>query len=161
MHSRLADLVEALQQLLTAKKRTLAVAESITGGRIAAAVTARSGASDYFLGSLVTYADRAKKAVLGVAEQSLLEEGAVSETVAVEMLQGLFRATGADYGLSVTGVAGPAGAKPIGTVWCALGARGQPPVTHLFVCEGRWREEIMMETVERCLSALLVYVEKE
>ena len=101
----------------------LAVAESCTGGRLAAKFTAQAGASAYFLAGLVTYADEAKTHLLGVDAEAIRRHGAVSEEVARQMAEGARRATGADYALATTGIAGPAGGtpeKPVGTVWIAL-----------------------------------------
>ena len=110
-------------RLLTERKQTLATAESCTGGLIAHRVTNVPGASVVFLAGLTTYANTAKQTFLGVCAQSLADSGAVSETVAREMAEGVRRQTGADYALSTTGIAGPAGgapAKPLGTVFIGL-----------------------------------------
>ncbi len=110
-------------RLLTERRATLAVAESCTGGRLAAKFTAQAGASAYFLAGLVTYANEAKTHLLGVDAEAIRRHGAVSEEVARQMAEGARRATGADYALATTGIAGPAGGtpeKPVGTVWIAL-----------------------------------------
>ena len=110
-------------RLLTERRATLAVAESCTGGRLAAKFTAQAGASAYFLAGLVTYADEAKTHLLGVDAEAIRRHGAVGEEVARQMAEGARRATGADYALATTGIAGPAGGtpeKPVGTVWIAL-----------------------------------------
>ncbi len=110
-------------RLLTERRATLAVAESCTGGRLAAKFTAQAGASAYFLAGLVTYANEAKARLLGVDAEAIRRHGAVSEEVARQMAEGARRATGADYALATTGIAGPAGGtpeKPVGTVWIAL-----------------------------------------
>lgn len=110
-------------RLLTERCATLAVAESCTGGRLAAKFTAQAGASAYFLAGLVTYANEAKTHLLGVDAEAIRRHGAVSEEVARQMAEGARRATGADYALATTGIAGPAGGtpeKPVGTVWIAL-----------------------------------------
>ncbi len=110
-------------RLLTERRATLAVAESCTGGRLAAKFTAQAGASAYFLAGLVTYANEAKTRLLGVDAEAIRRHGAVSEEVARQMAEGARRATGADYALATTGIAGPAGGtpeKPVGTVWIAL-----------------------------------------
>ena len=102
---------------------TLALDESCTGGHIAHRITNIPGASAVFLAGYVTYANAAKVRTLGVREESLREFGAVSEAVAREMAEGARRVSGADWALSVTGIAGPSGGtpdKPVGTVWMAL-----------------------------------------
>lgn len=110
-------------ELLAKRNKTLAAAESCTGGCIAHRVTNVPGASAVFLAGFVTYSNAAKQKFLGVRAQTLDAYGAVSEPVAIEMAQGAREKTGADYALSVTGIAGPAGgtkAKPVGTVFIGL-----------------------------------------
>jgi len=109
-----------LGQMLRQRGLTLATAESCTGGAVSARLCSVSGASDYILANVVSYANQAKVQLLGVQEATLAEHGAVSEAVAIEMAQGIRRLSGASIGLSTTGVAGPTGGtvqKPVGTVW--------------------------------------------
>jgi len=111
--------------LFRALGETVAVAESCTGGLLAGRLTDVAGSSDYFLGSAVTYANRAKEALVGVAPATLERFGAVSEETAREMAQGARKRFGSTLGVSVTGIAGPAGGspeKPVGTVHVALDA---------------------------------------
>jgi nicotinamide-nucleotide amidase len=108
---------------LTAHKKTLLVAESCTGGQIANRITNVPGASAIFLAGQVTYSNEAKQKFLGVRAETLAQHGAVSEAVAREMAEGARKQTGADFALSVTGIAGPNGgsdAKPVGTVFIGL-----------------------------------------
>ncbi len=117
------QLESVIVRLLTERKQTLALAESCTGGGIAHRITNVPGASAVLLASLVTYANVAKQKFVGVRAETLTTHGAVSEAVAREMAEGARRETGADYALSVTGIAGPGGgsdAKPVGTVFMAL-----------------------------------------
>jgi nicotinamide-nucleotide amidase len=117
------DLVEALARTLDESGRTLAVAESCTGGLIAKRLTDRPGSSRWFLGGVVAYADRAKVDQLGVPPDVLARVGAVSEEVARAMADGARRAFGAFAGIGITGIAGPTGGtteKPVGTVWYAV-----------------------------------------
>lgn len=109
--------------LLKTRGETLATAESCTGGNIAHRFTAMPGASEYFKGGVVAYSNEVKMALLGVDPESLNRYGAVSQSVAEQMAEGVRRATGATYGISTTGIAGPTGgtpAKPVGTVWMAV-----------------------------------------
>jgi nicotinamide-nucleotide amidase len=117
------EIETVLIRLLTERKETLAVAESCTGGCIAHRLTNVPGASAVLLAGFVTYSNEAKQKFLGVQAETLGRHGAVSEPVAREMAEGARRQTGADYALSVTGIAGPSGgtaAKPVGTVFIGL-----------------------------------------
>jgi len=97
----------------------LAVAESCTGGLVGKLLTEVPGSSDYFLGGVVSYSNQLKETLLGVSQEVIEKHGAVSEETAAEMARGVLGVTGADIGLSVTGIAGPGGGlpdKPVGTV---------------------------------------------
>jgi len=119
------ELNAVIVRLLTEKGKTLALAESCTGGYIANRITNVSGSSAVFLGGVVSYSNDAKRRFLGVKAETLAKHGAVSEAVAREMAEGVRRETGADFALAVTGIAGPTGGtveKPVGTVFIALAA---------------------------------------
>jgi nicotinamide-nucleotide amidase len=119
------ELAAAVGRLLRESGRTLALAESCTGGMIAALVTEIPGSSEYFLGGLVSYSNRAKEEMLGVSAETLRRHGAVSEESAREMARGARARFGADLAAAVTGIAGPDGGspeKPVGTVFFALAA---------------------------------------
>jgi nicotinamide-nucleotide amidase len=114
-------------RLLAASRSTLALAESCTGGFIAHRITNVPGASDVFLGGLVTYGNAAKINFLGVRPETLAAHGAVSDATVREMAEGSRLRNDADYALAVTGIAGPGGGtaeKPVGTVFIALASRG-------------------------------------
>lgn len=109
--------------LLVVRRQTVAVAESCTGGLLSDCITDVSGSSRYFLGAVVAYHNTLKAHLLGVPPQVLAREGAVSGPVAAAMARGVRRVTGADVGLSVTGIAGPTGGttrKPVGMVYLGL-----------------------------------------
>ena len=109
--------------LLRRRKESVAVAESCTGGLISHLLTNVAGSSDYFLMAAVTYANRAKRQLLGVSEETLRRCGAVHENTAAEMAAGIRRISGAAYGLATTGIAGPTGGsleKPVGTLCVGL-----------------------------------------
>jgi len=102
---------------------TLSIAESCTGGLIAHVVTNVPGSSDYFDRGIVSYSNSAKRELLNVRERSLMEHGAVSEEVALEMARGVKENAGTEIGLSTTGIAGPGGGteeKPVGLVYVGL-----------------------------------------
>lgn len=118
-------LAARLGQVLLAQGKTLALAESCTGGLTASLITDVAGSSAYFLGSAVTYSYEAKEQVLGVAHATLMTHGAVSPETAGEMARAARQLFGADLALSVTGIAGPGGAtpeKPVGLVCIHLSA---------------------------------------
>jgi competence/damage-inducible protein CinA-like protein len=117
------SIAQELGQLLTQKKKTLAIAESCTGGLIANMVTNVAGSSDYFLFSGVTYSNDAKINILNVEKQTIVEHGAVHEQTALEMAQGARKKANADFAISTTGIAGPGGGtddKPVGMVCIGL-----------------------------------------
>ncbi len=119
-----ATLPQALQEVMIDKQLTLGLAESCTGGAMAAYLTAIAGASKYFLGSIVSYSDQLKKRGLHV--KSLEEEGAVSEAVVKEMCSSALELMQSDIAIAVSGIAGPDGGskeKPVGTVWTAIKMR--------------------------------------
>ncbi len=118
-----ATLAEAVLSRAESAGLTLATAESCTGGMVGAALTEVPGASEAYLGGVVSYADSLKVAVIGVRQATLDAHGAVSEETAREMAEGVRGLTGADLAVAVTGIAGPEGGvpeKPVGTVWFAL-----------------------------------------
>jgi nicotinamide-nucleotide amidase len=120
----------ALGALLKSRGETLALAESCTGGRICAAITAEAGASDWFIGGAVTYRESAKEQWLGVKPATLAAHTAVSAEVAAEMAQGARNALKSDWALSVTGYAGPTGGdarNPVGTIYLAVAKGDEPP----------------------------------
>ncbi len=118
-----ATLEQQVHRILTERGKTLAIAESCTGGAIASKFTAMAGASAYLVGGVVAYSNDVKANILGVDTTNIECFGAVSEVVALEMAEGVRRITGADYAIATTGIAGPGGGskhKPVGTVWMAI-----------------------------------------
>lgn len=116
-------LEEAVGETLKTHKKTIATAESCTGGYIAHLLSSISGSSAYFKGSAVTYANEIKETILDVSKEALLNEGAVSEAVVKQMALGARRKFGTDYALATSGIAGPDGGtidKPVGTTWIAI-----------------------------------------
>jgi len=116
------DVAARVVALLGARGRTLATAESLTGGQLAAAITDVPGSSAGFLGGVIGYSTELKESLLGVPHEIVMHDGVVSARCAEAMARGVVAATGADFGLSTTGVAGPAQqeGKPVGTVFVGL-----------------------------------------
>ena len=138
-------------------QKTLAFAESCTGGYLATQVTKHPGASDYFLGSLVTYSNKLKQKILGVKPSTLRKYGAVSREVVTEMWEGLMKRTSADFGIAVSGIAGPRGGtkdKPVGTIWYAVGQKGKQPEVGSFLIKGS-RQVIITKAAQKLLGKLL------
>lgn len=118
-----ATVEQLVHNALIANGKTLSVAESCTGGAIAQKFTAMAGASAYFHAGVVAYSNEAKADILGVNPDDIARYGAVSEQVAIQMAEGVRRVGKSDYGISTTGIAGPAGGsaeKPVGTVWIGI-----------------------------------------
>jgi nicotinamide-nucleotide amidase len=150
-------LEEVVGRLFLDKHQTLALAESCTGGYISHRVTRIAGSSAYYYGGAVTYSNEAKIRFLGVRPETLENHGAVSRETALEMSAGVKERTGATVGLSVTGVAGPAGgstAKPVGTVWVSI-AQSERHEAKLFKFAGD-RERIIMGTSQVALNWLRI-----
>jgi nicotinamide-nucleotide amidase len=127
----MTGLAERVGEQLANRGLRLAIAESCTGGLMGARLTDPPGASRFLVASVVTYSDEAKVALLGVRPETLAADGAVSETVAREMLEGAVARLDCDAGIAITGVAGPGGGTPVkpgGTVWIAVSVRGRTVV---------------------------------
>lgn len=154
-------LEKQLGELLRNKKVTMATAESCTGGYIAHLITSIAGSSDYFKGSVISYANEVKVNVLGVNAADLEREGAVSETVVLQMAEGVRKITGADYAVSTSGVAGPGGGtpeKPVGTVWIGV-ATPQRSYAKLFTFSFT-RERNIAKATSKAMEMLIEEVGK-
>ncbi len=150
-----AVLIATLADKLKARGQTLATAESCTGGLLAGALTELPGSSAWFDRGWVTYSNHAKTQALGVPATLINTEGAVSEAVACAMAEGARRESGADYAVSVTGIAGPDGgspAKPVGTV-CFGWSTPKQTKTATQYFEGD-RQQIRIQSVRYALTAL-------
>ena len=150
-------LAQQVGERLRRQGRSLAVAESCTGGLLGGALTDVPGSSAYFLGGVISYADRVKVDQLGVSEATLRQYGAVSEQTAAAMATGVRRLLQADIGVSITGVAGPdaEGAKPVGLTYIGIAAVAVS--THRFQWTGdRWdnRRRSVIAALELLVQAL-------
>lgn len=119
---------EELVRLAAHHGKTIATAESCTGGLIGAAITSISGASQVFMGGIIAYDNSVKEQLLKVPASTLAAHGAVSHDVATQMAKGAAAALNVDLAVSVTGIAGPGGGsteKPVGTVWIGTAVRGE------------------------------------
>jgi PncC family amidohydrolase len=148
---------ERLVEFLKARGLKCATAESCTGGGIGAAITSAPGASEVFLGGVISYANEVKRDVLGVSQATLDSVGAVSGETAAQMAEGARRLLKADLAVSVTGVAGPGGGtpeKPVGLVWFGVAtAGGVRTEKALFVGD---RATIRAKTVTHALGMLTI-----
>jgi nicotinamide-nucleotide amidase len=162
-HESIYKLALAVVTELTAAGKTVATAESCTGGWIAKAITDVAGSSAVFACGIVSYSNAAKVTVLGVSERTLAMEGAVSEAAVGEMADGVRRLSGADIAVAVSGIAGPDGGtaeKPVGTVWFAW-AVGDTAKRRVWTDRQRFpgdRERIRELTVMHALEGVIVRV---
>ncbi|MDR0844803.1 MAG: competence/damage-inducible protein A [Tannerella sp.] len=143
---------------LRERGRTVGTAESCTGGAIASLLTSVAGSSDYFTGSVVSYANAVKQNLLGIPERDLQQHGAVSREVVEQMARGALRVLGCDYAIATSGIAGPGGGtpeKPVGTVWIAVADAGK--VTSKCYHFSTIREQNIQRTT---LMALLLLLDK-
>jgi PncC family amidohydrolase len=154
--AKVADVAEAL----LARGLTVAVAESCTGGLLGAYLTERGGASRYFVGGAITYTNHEKTRAVGVDGELLAQFGAVSEACAWAMARGVRARTGASFGVSVTGVAGPgsdAEGNSVGTVWVGVDG-AENATTRLLRLGDRDRTRIRALAVWYALDTLLTEV---
>ncbi|PYQ57899.1 MAG: competence/damage-inducible protein A [Acidobacteria bacterium] len=163
--TREEDTLESvIGDLLRAAGATLTAAESCTGGLFSQRITAVAGSSDYFLGAAVTYSNELKTRLVGVPAEMIAEHGAVSEAVARAMAEGVRRTLGSDWGVGITGIAGPGGGseeKPVGTVHLAVAGPREGEVEHRHVrLPGdrnrvrRFATQIILEMLRRRLIAV-------
>ena len=148
--------LQSVIEKLRSRKQNVGFGESCTGGLLSATLAAVPGVSDIFLGSIVSYAYQAKEDLLGVSHDSLMKEGAVSETVARQMAQGVRNQLKCHWSVSITGIAGPTGGspeKPVGTVWFAVSGPGfETAEKKLFSGS---RTDIQKQAVEFAVELLL------
>ena len=149
-------------RLLHERSLKLAVAESCSGGLLADHITDVPGSSDYFVGGVVAYAYEAKVALVHVSWDTLRLHGAVSRETTVEMARGVRTTMGADIGVSITGIAGPAGGlpeKPVGTTWIGFSAR-DGDWARKFVWKGNRRSN-KEASAQAAMQFILDYLDKK
>ncbi|HED19598.1 MAG TPA: CinA family protein [Gammaproteobacteria bacterium] len=148
--------VVALSRALLTRHESLATAESCTGGWVAKVCTDLAGSSGWFERGLVTYSNASKQELLDVSAQTLDQYGAVSEQTVHEMVRGILHHSHAQWGLAISGIAGPDGgsaSKPIGTVWIAWAGPGGWLVKRSYWFDGE-RDEVRWQAVETALRVL-------
>ena len=147
---------QILSEKLIEKGLTIGTAESCTGGNISHLITSMAGSSQYFKGSIISYANEVKINVLGVSPEAIENEGAVSENVAIEMVKGAIKLLNTDCAIAVTGIAGPSGGtpeKPVGTVWVAT-AFGDKVTAQKYTM-GKFRESNIMRSSNIAMLQML------
>lgn len=145
------DIIETLKE----KKQSITFAESCTGGRIASAFTAISGASSVLNGSAVTYSNKIKSQWLGVREETLINYGAVSSQCVSEMLEGICKMANANYAIAVSGIAGPTGGsveKSVGTVYIGI-KTPKDIIVNQYLFKGD-REEVQNQATSKSIEIL-------
>jgi PncC family amidohydrolase len=157
------DLVKAIQELCISRGWTLSLAESCTGGHLAARLTRMPGCSRYFLGAMIAYSNAVKVKLLGVDPQVLAEYGPASGPVVGQMAEGILKLTGSDYSLATSGIAGPAGGTPetpVGTIWVAIASLGEGTKIWNFHLSGS-RREIIERSVEILLTEFSTFIQNK
>ena len=149
-------------KLLSRQGLTMSCAESCTGGLLSARLTAVPGSSAYVIGGIVSYCNKVKEQQLGVGQHDLETVGAVSETVARQMAEGVRRKLDTDIGVGITGIAGPGGAtegKPLGLVYIAVaGAKDTIVTRNVFTGD---RQQVRWQSTEKALSMVLEQLQQD
>jgi nicotinamide-nucleotide amidase len=142
-----SPLPKVIGAILRKKKLTFAIAESCTGGLVTSKITDIPGSSDYFLDSVISYSNQSKKRFLGVKDSTLRKHGAVSKQTAIEMAEGVRIRSGADIGISTTGIAGPSGGtknKPVGLIWIGYSDKNLSFAKDFYFTKDRLRNKEVM-----------------
>lgn len=152
-----------LGRLLAGRRQSLVTAESCTGGWLAKLVTDVPGSSAWFERGLVTYSNAAKVELLGVREQTIVAQGAVSAATVNEMAVGALARSHADIAVAISGVAGPDGGtpeKPVGLVWVAWAQRLRPAQAEQYQFSGD-RDAVRLQAVEAALQGLIRWLARD
>lgn len=153
---------EALVELLKSRNETISFAESCSGGLISKLITDVSGASEVFYGGIVSYDNSVKENVLSVPHDTLKEYGAVSYETAKSMAEGVVKLINTDYGVSVTGIAGPNGGsveKPVGTVYIGV-SNGHETLVEKYLFKGD-REQVRIKTASMAIFSAVKFIQKK
>jgi len=148
-----------IHKKLLKQGKTIAIAESCTGGLLCGQLTKNPGASNYFLLGVVAYSNKSKEAILQIPAKLISKYGAVSRQVAISMAKNIRKKSKADLGISITGLAGPTGAtinKPIGTVFICLSVKNKN-ICRAFSFPGS-RKEIRKKTIQEALRLLCAHL---
>lgn len=154
-------ILKQIHRTLLTRQKTVSLAESCTGGIISSLLTSQSGSSGYFLSGVVAYSNKSKELLLGIPEKTIVKYGAVSEKIAKLMAENIRKKTNADFGLSVTGLAGPSGAnknKPVGTVFISLSDENRN-ICRKFSFSGS-RQSIRKKSAQEALKLLCAHLSR-
>lgn len=149
------EILTQLHKKLLTQGKTIAVAESCSGGLISGQLTKNPGASNYFLLGVVSYSNKSKQRILHISAKTIAKYGAVSRQVAILMARNIRKISGADLGIGITGLAGPGGAtpkKPVGTVYICIVLKNRN-ICRAFSFRGN-RGQIRRQTVKAALRLL-------
>jgi nicotinamide-nucleotide amidase len=152
-------IIEQIHNRLIRQAKTIAVAESCSGGQLSSLLSGLPGSSSYFLLGVVTYSNKSKEMILNIPAKTIASYGAVSQPVAILMAKNIRKKTHADFGLSITGIAGPGGAtaaKPVGTVYICLASKNKN-TCRLFYFQGS-RKYIRDKSVYEALRLLCAHL---
>lgn len=156
-------LTKQIQEILIKQNQTITCAESCTGGLIASKITANSGSSAIFKGSIVTYCNDIKEQELGVKKQTMIDHGAVSIETVYEMLEGVLKKFNSTYAIAVSGVAGPTGGteqKPVGTVVIGVLSSYGDNIIDIFHFQGD-RNSIQNQACDKSFELILQILQKK
>jgi len=154
-------IVRQIHLQLSNQAKTISVAESCTGGGLSSLLTNLPGASDYFLLGVVTYSNKSKEMILNIPAKTIARHGAVSRQVAILMAKNIRKKTSADFGLSITGIAGPTGAtpaKPLGTVYICLSGKNKS-TCRKYIFSGN-RDNIRKKATQSALRLLCAHLSR-
>ena len=155
----LKKITQQIHNQLIRQGKTISVAESCSGGLLSNLLTSLPGSSSYFILGVVTYSNKSKEIILNIPSKTINRYGAVSRQVARLMAQNIRKKTHTDFGLSITGIAGPRGAttnKPVGTIYIALASKNKT-LCRLFLLSGK-REIIRKKSIQEALRLLYTQI---